>query len=145
MPGSKNYSNFLISSGEIPAGSDAGKFFPLFSAPNKSAVEIHYVQYYGGDASEAVMLILVPPTVVINGTTGPSDHPGTIAITPNGYMGDTVFTQNSPEALGSQNGGRGSPRFEKFVVPANYQVAVMQNTANSAAWYVTVGGFEIDA
>ena len=91
------------------------------------------------------MLILVPPTVVIDGTTGPSNHPGTIAITPNGYMGDTVFTQDSPEALGSQNGGRGSPRFVAFTVPPYYQVAILQNTANTAAWSVTIGGFEIDA
>ena len=136
------YGRFLIASESIPAGSDAGVLFPLFSAPGV-CVQIHFVQYYGGDASEAIMLVLVPPTKALNGTTSPSDIPGTIAITPNGYMGDTVFTEDSPEALGSQNGGRGSPRFEKFVVPPNYQIAMMQNTANTAAWFCTVGGFEV--
>jgi len=135
---------FIISTGTIPAGSDAGKLFPLFSAPGVP-VKIHYVQYYGGDASEAIQLILVPPTKTLNGTSSPSTVPGTIAITPNGYMGDTVFTQDSPEALGSQNGGRGSPRFEKFVVPPNYQIAMMQNTANTSEWSCTVGGFVLDA
>lgn len=135
---------FIIATGEIPAGSDAGKFFPLFSSPGVP-VKIHFVQYYGGDSGEAIQLILVPPTTVIDGTTGPSDHPGTIAITPVGYMGDTVHTQNAPQALGSDNGGRGSPRFEKFVCPPNYQIAMMQNTANTSGWSCTVGGFVLDA
>ena len=69
------YGKFIISSGEIPASSDAAKLFPVFSSGSKPT-EIQFIQYYGGDANEMAQLILVPPTIVINGTTGPSDHPG---------------------------------------------------------------------
>ncbi len=134
---------FIISTGEIPAGSDAAKFFPVFSASSRP-VEIHFVQYFGGDNGEMMQIILVPPTIVINGTTGTADHPGTIAITPAEYMQGITGTQAKPMALGSDNGGRGAPRFTKFVVPPNYQIAMMQDTANTAAWSLTVGGFELD-
>jgi hypothetical protein len=134
---------FIISSGEIPASSDAAKFFPVFSASSQP-VEIQFIQYYGGDSGEFAQLILVPPTIVINGTTGTADHPGCIAITPAAYFAGAYATQASPNGLGSDNGGRGGPRFEKFVVPPNYQIAIQQDTANTAAWSVTVGGFELD-
>jgi len=138
------YGTFIIATGEIPGGSDAAKLFPLFSAPGVP-VEIHYIQYYGGDNGEAMQLILVPPTTTTNGTTGPSDHPGTIAITPVSYMFGAVGAEDAPQALGSDNGGRGSPNFNRFICPPNYQIAMMQNTANTALWSCTVGGFVLDA
>jgi hypothetical protein len=134
---------FIVAAGTVPGGSDAEKLFPLFSAAAKP-VEIHFIQYWGGDTSEYVQMILVPPTVVLNGTTGVIDHPGTIAIVPGRYMGDTVYTQASPEGLGSNNGGRGAPRFTKFVVPPNYQIGIQASAANTDAWNVTIGGFELD-
>jgi hypothetical protein len=137
------YGTFIIATGEIPAGSDAAKLFPLFSAPGV-AVEIHFIQYYGGDSGEFAQLILVPPTTPINGTTGPSDIPGTIACTPPEYMFGTL-TQDKPGVMGADNGGRGTAFTQRFVVPPNYQVAIMQDTANSVAWTVTVGGFVLDA
>lgn len=131
---------FIIATGEIPAGSDAAKFFPVFSA-GPEPVEIQFIQYYGGDSGEFAQLILVPPTITINGTTGTVDHPGTIAITPAAYFAGAYATQAAPNALGSDNGGRGSPRFAPFTVPPNYQIAIQQDTANTAAWSCTVGGF----
>jgi len=133
---------FLISSKEIPAGSDAEKFFHLFTAPGVP-VEIHFVQYHGGDASEFYQLSLIPPTVLTNGTLGPPDVSGTIAIVSPEYMGGAAGTLARPMALGSDNGGRGSPRFAKFIVPPDYQLAMIQGTANTAAFVVTVGGFEL--
>ena len=67
------YGAFIISSGEIPAGSDAAKLFPVFSSGSK-CTQIQFASYYGGDSGEFAQLVLVPPTVVINGTTGVSDH-----------------------------------------------------------------------
>jgi len=138
------YGAFIISSGEIPASSDAYKLFPVFSSGSKCTA-IHFVQYYGGDSGEFAQLVLVPPTVVINGTTAPSDHPGTIAITSMGYLQGAFAVQDGAAALNSDNGGRGPPGFVPFIIPPNYQVAVMQNTANTAVWSVTVGGYELDA
>ena len=139
-----SYGKFIISSGEIPASSDAAKLFPVFSSGPR-CTEIQCIHYYGGDADEYAQLILVPPTVVINGTTGPGDHPGSIAITPVAYMVGGVYAVNTPAALGADNSGRGPPRFQPFTVPPNYQIAIQIDTANSAAWSVTVGGFELDA
>ena len=135
---------FIIATNEIPASSDAAKLFPLFRG-NACPVEIHFIQWYGGDSSEALQLLLVPPTTVLNGTTGPADIPGTIAITAPGYMYGGDATQASPAALGGTEPARAAPRFNKFVVPPNYQIAMMQNTANTAAWSCTVGGFVLDA
>ncbi|HIB66794.1 MAG TPA: hypothetical protein EYO33_17175 [Phycisphaerales bacterium] len=134
---------FIIASGEIPAGSDAAKLFPVFSAPGKP-VHIQFAQYYGGDSGEFAQLILVPPTTVINGTTGTADIPGTIACTPPEYMGGVFWTEAKPGTLGADNGGRGTSNWQGFIVPANYQVAIQQDTANSAAYHVTLGGFVLE-
>jgi len=133
---------FLISSKEIPASSGAEKFFHLFTAPGVP-VEIHFVQYHGGDATEFYQISLVPPTITLDGTLGPSDVAGTIAIVSPEYMGGGNGTVARPMALGSDNGGRGSPRFAKFIVPPDYQIAMIQGAGNAAAFVVTVGGFEL--
>lgn len=137
------YGTFIIATGEIPASSDAAKLFPVFSSPGVP-VEIQYCSYWGGDSNEYMQLALVPPTTVLNGTTGPGDHPGTIMITAFQYITGGVFTVATPNALAADNPGRGQPRFTPFVVPPNYQVAIMQDTANSAAWSLTLGGFALE-
>lgn len=133
---------FIISSGSIPASSDAAKLFPIFSSGSK-CTEIQFAQYHGGDAGEFAQLFLVPPTVVINGTTGNTDHPGCIAITSLYMIGAQAATV--PLTFGADNGGRGISVNNAFTVPPNYQVAVQQQTANTAAWEITIGGFEINA
>ena len=138
------YGSFIISTGEIPASSDGAKLFPVFSSGDK-CTEIQYVQYYGGDSGEYAQLILIPPTVVINGTTGTADHPGSIAICSRQYLAGGNATVGQPDTMSSDNGGRGPPLFHPFIVPPGYQIAVMQDTANTAAWVVTIGGFELDA
>ena len=135
---------FIIATGDIPASSDAAKLFPVFSSPG-ALVKIQFVQYYGGDAGEFAQLVLVPSGITINGTTGPADIPGTIAITPPEYMAGAGSTQAQPGALGADNGGRGTSWWGGFVLPPNYQIAVMQAAANTAAWSVTVGGFVLEA
>lgn len=142
MPGPINYGKFIISSGTIPAGSDAAKLFPVFSAPGVP-VKIEFFQYYGGDTGEFNQLILVPPTIVIDGTTGTADHPGTIAITPPEYMSGATWSQAKPGTLGADNGGRGTSWWGGFIVPANYQVAIQSDTSPSAAIECTIGGFEV--
>jgi hypothetical protein len=133
---------FIIATGTIPAGSDGAKLFPLFSAPGV-AVSIEFIQYYGGDSGEFAQLHLVPPTTTLDGTTGPSDIPGIIACTPPEYMFGTL-TQDKPGTFGADNGGRGTAFTQRFIVPPNYQIGITQDTANTAAWVVTVGGFVLE-
>jgi hypothetical protein len=138
------YGTFIIATGEIPAGSDGAKLFPLFSSPGK-LIHIQYCQYYGGDSGEFSQLVLVPPTTVIDGTTGTADIPGSIAATPPEYMAGAQWTQAKPGTLGADNGGRGTSNWQGFIVPPNYQLAIQTDTTNAAAIFCTVGGFVIDA
>jgi len=132
---------FIISEGAIPAGSDAEVLFRVFTA-GKQPVRIEFIQYYGGDAGEFAQLILIPPNVLASGLK-PSDTSGTIAICSASYFVGAA-TQNAPASLGSDNGGRGNPRFTPFIIPAFSSIAIMQGTANTAAWSCTIGGFQID-
>jgi hypothetical protein len=132
-----SYEQFIVATGEVPAGSDASLLYPIFTSPGPP-VEIMFVQWYGGDSAEFVQLVLVPPNVRAGLPT--SAVPGTIAITPAEFMGPDL-TQAKPGCLGADNGGRGPPRFQPFVVPPYYQVMAQADTANTAAWVITVGGF----
>ncbi len=131
---------FIITSGSLPASSDADKFFPIFTATTQP-VNITFVQYYGGDSGEYANLVLVPPTVVLDGTTGAGDIPGTISMTPAQYLAGGTWTIDKPGTLGADNGGRGTSWWGGVVIPPFYQIAIRQDTANTAAWEVTVGGF----
>jgi hypothetical protein len=137
-----NIGRFLIGEGDIPAGSDAQVLFRVFTAGEKP-VQIEFVQYYGGDAGEFAQLILIPPNVLATGLK-PSDTSGTIAICSMGYLQGAFAVEDGPAALGSDNGGRGNPRFTPFVIPPFSSIAIMQNTANTAVWSCTIGGFELN-
>ena len=128
---------FITATGTIPASSDAGKLFRLMGSPG-AMVQIQYVQDYGGDTDETVQLHLCPPNTPQG--VAPSAVPGCIAITPLAYITGAGFTQDAPQALGSANDGRGAPRFNAFIVPPDYQVMMVQASANTAAWTVTIGG-----
>ena len=134
---------FVISEGSIPASSDAGVLFRVFTAGEKP-IRIEFAQYYGGDSGEFGQLILIPPNVMAEGLA-PSDTAGTIAICSNQYLAGAYATVDSPASLGSDNGGRGNPRFTPFIIPPFSSIAIMQDTANTAAWVCTIGGFELDA
>jgi len=140
MP-SYSLGRFLISEGSIPASSDADVLFRIFTA-GESAVRVEFVQYYGGDSGEFAQLILIPPNVMATGLK-PSETAGTIAICSAQYLGGGVGSVDKPFALGSDNGGRGNPRFTPFVIPPFSSIAISQDTANTAAWVVTIGGYEI--
>ena len=102
------------------------------------------MQYYGGDSGEFGQLILIPPNVMAEGLA-PSDTAGTIAICSNQYLAGAYATVDSPASLGSDNGGRGNPRFTPFIIPPFSSIAIMQDTAITAAWVCTIGGCELDA
>ena len=139
-----NYGGFIISTGEIPPSSDANKLFPVFTS-GSNCTEIQYVQWYGGDSNEAIQMFLIPPTITINGTTSPQDHAGSIAITPPQFMYGGALDFNEPGTFGATEASRGALSMPQFIVPPFYQIAIAQNTANSAVWSCTVGGFELNA
>ena len=134
---------FRIAEGTIPAASTAEVLFRVFTA-GTLPVQIHFVQYYGGDAGEYAQLILIPPNVLADGLK-PSDTSGTIAICSRQYLAGGGATVDQPDSLGSDNGGRGNPRFTPFTIPPFSSIAISQDTANTAAWVCTIGGFEINA
>lgn len=134
--------SFVISSASIPASSDAAKLFPVFAAAGRP-MWVSQLSYYGGDSGEYAQFILVPPTVVINGTTGIADHPGCIALSPAQYLAGGEWTQAKPNTIGADNGGRGTSWWGGWIIPPNYQIAIQQDTANTAAWECIVGAFEI--
>jgi len=137
-----NLGRFMISEGSIPAGSDAETCFRVFTA-GKQPVRIEFIQYYGGDSGEFAQLLLIPPNIMATGLK-PSDTSGTIAICSMGYLQGAYAIQNGAGALGCDNGGRGNPRFTSFIIPSFSSIAIMQNTANTAAWSCTIGGFELE-
>ena len=134
---------FVIAEGSIPGGSDAEKLFRVFTAGEKP-IRIEFVQYYGGDAGEFAQLVLIPPNVMATGLS-PDATAGTIAICSMGYLQGAYAIENGAAALGCDNGGRGNPRFTAFVIPPYSSIAIMQDTANTAAWVCTIGGYELDA
>tara|TARA_Y100000296_G_scaffold58457_1_gene67351 strand:+ start:2498 stop:2932 length:435 start_codon:yes stop_codon:yes gene_type:complete len=136
------YGEFIIATGEIAAG--AGDTDILFRCLDGGArpIEVQYVQYYGGDTGEFLSLVLVPTSTFEAGVTQAS-IPGSIRVTPVEYMDGGVWTAARPQALGSHNGGRGSPRFAKFVIPPWFSLCMTADAANAALWSCTVGGFEI--
>ncbi|PXY70919.1 MAG: hypothetical protein CXX83_01600 [Methanobacteriota archaeon] len=136
------YGKFIIATGEIAAGAgDTDILFRCLDA-GTNPISIEYVQYYGGDSGEFLSLVLVPTSTFEEGVTQ-AVIPGSIRVTPVEYMDGAIWTASRPQALGSHNGGRGSPRFAKFVVPAWYSLCMTATGANAALWSCTVGGFEI--
>ncbi len=138
---------FIIATGEIPIGADANVLARVIDAGEKP-LEVQFLQWYGGDSGEFANMHLLPPAVLGSEpplTLNPGDIPGSIAVTPREYMGGGTWTSVLPQALGADNGGRGSPRFEKFIIPPWYSLAVASDGATAAAWVVTVGAFEVDA
>jgi hypothetical protein len=131
---------FIVIEGSIPAGSAAEKLFRVFTAGEKP-VEIQYIQTYGGDVGEAMQLILCPPNQDMG--VALSTTSGTLAISANLYIQGGTGSIESPMGFGSDNGGRGAPRFTPFVIPPYATLAAIQGTSNSTVWVITVGGFEI--
>lgn len=134
---------FVIATGSIPASSDAEMLFRVFTAGDKP-VRIEFVQYYGGDAGEFAQLVLIPPNVMATGLS-PSDTAGTIAICSMGYLQGAFAIQNGAATMACDNGGRGQSTVQPFVIPPFSSIAIMQNTANTAAWSCTIGGYELHA
>ena len=134
---------FIISEGTLPASSDNEVLFRVFTA-GKTPVQIEFVQYYGGDEGEFAQLVLIPPNVMATGLS-PDDTAGTIAICSMGYLQGNFAIENGAAALGCDNGGRGNPRLTAFVLPPFSSIAIMQNTANTAAWHCTIGGYELES
>jgi len=131
---------FLIDETTIAPGSTAEVFFRVFTAGDKS-VSIANIQYYGGDSGEALQLFMIPANVMADGLK-PSDTAGTIALTQNGQMNGAKGTIEFPSTV------IGEPlnnRWPMMILPPYCSIAANMDAANTAAWVVTIGGFENNA
>jgi len=128
---------FLIQEASVPAGSAAERLFRVFTAGEKP-VSIQYIQYYGGDAGEYLQLFLIPPNVMSAGLK-PSDTAGTLAITNYNLLVGAKGTIEAPSTVVFANGALRSD----VMIPPYASVAMNMSAANTAAWVITVGGFEI--
>lgn len=128
---------FLIQEASVPAGSSAERLFRVFTAGEKP-VSIQYIQYYGGDAGEYLQLFLIPANVLVDGLT-PSGTSGTIAITSYNLLKGATGTIEAPSAVVFANGGLRPD----VMIPPYASIAMNMSAPNTAAWVITVGGFEI--
>jgi len=127
---------FLVQEATIPAGSDQANLFRVFTA-GESAVSIQFMQYYGGDSSEQIQLFLVPANTTF--PTKPSITAGTLAITTFDLLRGGISTIDHPAIVNLEG------RFFSTMIPPYSSLAVNMSAGNTAAWVVTVGGFEINA
>jgi len=133
---------FILATGTIPAGSSIETTHRIITA-GKKPIEVQYISFYGGDEGESMQLILVPPNTLIAG--GPIGAvAGALALTANAYMAGAQGTVSSPMGLGSDNGGRGAPRFASFIIPPFAAIVGVPSASNAVEWNVTVGGFELN-
>jgi len=131
---------FLIEGTTLPAGSAGETSYRIFTAGGK-AVEIQYIQYHGGDSGESLQLFLMPANVQY--PAKPSAIPGSIAITPPGGMRGATGTPDEPATVTAGAGtGQG---VKPFVIPPFYSLSATMDSTNTAAYYLTIGGFEINA
>jgi len=132
-----SYGRFIIDETTIPALSTAEVLFRVFTAGEK-AVSIQYIQYYGGDASESLQLFLIPANVAAAGLK-PSGTAGTIAFTAGGVMRGNVGTVDLPATV------IGEAAYYPKIVPPFCSIGASMSAGNTAAYGITIGGFEIDA
>lgn len=131
---------FLIDGTTIPASSAAETLYRIFTAGDK-AVQIQFIQYHGGDSGESLQLFLVPANAQY--PVKPSTMPGSIAITPPGGMRGATGTPDEPATV-TAGGGTGQG-VKPFIIPPFYSVGATIDASNTAAYYLTIGGFEINA
>lgn len=134
----------IVAFGKIPGGSDQYSLWHVFQAGDKP-VRIVTGAWWGGDLNETCQLYIGPPgPSIANGTQDPSDYGGdernAIPVTATGAFTGNDFTNQNK---GTMFNGRNVPSIG-FYVPANWNVMIWQDTANTTAWKVQLQGFEIE-
>ena len=131
--------DYVKGDGEIPAGSDAFVVSTIITAGNKP-IKIQAGHQYGGDATEYTRLILIAP----NSPQNKSDElveagNGTIMFSGN-IDGGHAATDPLPlfGAITRQQMGA------NFILPPYYSIGFYATTANTAAYYATLNGFECE-
>ncbi len=135
-----HFGRYLISSTTLEAGTGAETLFRVFTAGEKP-VALTNVQYYGGDAGEAMQLFLIPPNAFTAGMK-PSDQAGSIALSTGGSLRGNTGTVEEPATV---VGVPMDSRFPMQVIPAFASIACSLDASNTTAMSVRLGGFEIDA
>ena len=131
--------DYVNGDGEIPAGSDAFVVSTIITAGNKP-IKIQAGHQYGGDATEDTRLILIAP----NSPQNKSDElveagNGTIMFSGN-IDGGHAATDPLPlfGSITRQQMGA------NFILPPYYSIGFYATTANTAAYYSTLSGFECE-
>jgi hypothetical protein len=133
--------NYVKGDGEIPAGSDAFVCSTIITAGDKP-IKIQSGHQYGGDATEYTRLILVAPNALLQ--TNKTDElveagNGTVMFAGN-IDGGHAATDPLPlfGSITRQQMGA------NFILPPYYSICFYTSTANTAAYYATLNGFECE-
>jgi len=134
---------FIISRGTIPAGGDAYITHRVITAGDKPIL-IQAGTWWGGDASEYIKFMLVTPN---SEGIGEKDADHFISA----GNGIPVFDGNlaggeTPNTTYSMFGSwTRSQMGTVFYLPPHYSIVVYASAANTAAWEVTLGGYECES
>ena len=136
------FGQFRIQSGEVPAGSDNAIAWRIFTA-GEHPVLITACSYYGGDSGEFGQMWLVPPNTLVSGQSSPNTAEGWIALTNFGFAAGAYATEAKQATWSANDGGRGPGYPQSWLIPPNASIAFTLDTANTAAFVVTIGGFDV--
>lgn len=137
------YGDFIVGKGSIEASAGASSMYHVLTA-GENLVEMQYADYWGGSGGQTAGLFLVPPNAIAPNTEPvPGSVVGCISITAAGYAVGGAYTADAPATFAADNGGRGVAWNPKLTIPPYWSVYVASPGSSAAAWYITVGGFEL--
>lgn len=132
--------NYVKGNGEIPAGADAFAVYPIITAGDLP-IKIQSGHQYGGDAGEYTRLILLSPEFVSKQLSNELVEAGNGTILFSGNINGGQPANNPLPFFGDlQRTQMGA----NFILPPNYAIGFFSTTANTAAYYATLSGFECE-
>lgn len=132
--------NYIKGDGEIPAGTDPFVVYPIITAGDLP-IKIQVGHQYGGDATEYTRLILLSPRFNVKDLSNELVESGNGTLMFAGNIdGGHAATDPLPffGSITRQQMGA------NFILPPNYAIGFYATTANTAAYYATLSGFECE-
>jgi len=132
--------NYVKGDGEIPAGTDPHVVYPIITAGDLP-VKVQVGHQYGGDSGEYTRLILLSPQFTAKQLSNELVEAGNGTLMFSGNI-EGGYTAADPLPLAGtytrQQMGW------SFILPPNYAIGFFTTTANTAAYYATLSGFECE-
>ena len=132
--------NYVKGNGEIPAGTDPNVVYPIITAGDLP-IKIQVGHQYGGDSNEYTRLILLSPEFVAKQLSNELVEAGNGTLMFSGNIEGGMTAADPLPFFGSitrqQMGAN-------FILPPNYAIGFFSTTANAAAYYATLSGFECE-